>query len=122
LAYVYIIELVEGVEVAYRIADIQVRDIFTPTLTKGIPVGGSVDFRESPEGRIISMLPPSSSIDILANEGEWQKAAHQGQEGYVLTENISLQTVQEEIVTCQIINTYGTIDTNRWLGIYFSDQ
>ena len=120
--YVYIIELVEGVEVAYRIADIQVRDIFTPTLTKGIPVGGSVDFRESPEGRIISMLPPSSSIDILANEGEWQKAAHQGQEGYVLTENISLQTVQEEIVTCQIINTYGTIDTNRWLGIYFSDQ
>ncbi len=120
--YVYIVEIVKGVETAYRIADMQVEDIKINTITKGIPIGSNIDFRDSPGGRIISMVSPSSSLDIISNEGEWQKARYQGREGYVFTEYVSLRTVQEEIVTCRIFNTYETIDTDGWLGIHFEDK
>ncbi len=120
--YVYIVEIVQGVETAYRIADMQVEDIKKNTITKGIPIGSNIDFRDSPGGRIISMVSPSSSLEIISNEGEWQKARYQGREGYVFTEYISLQTVQEEIVTCRIFDTYETIDTDGWLGIHFEDK
>jgi TolA-binding protein len=116
--YVYTVETEDSLDVARRVADIQVSRVDS-ALVEQVTTGANLDIRETPNGRPLSMLPPHVAVEMMEDQGEWAKIRYEGLEGYVLKEYLIQETVPVDQATCRILTAYRPLTEDLWLGVRF---
>jgi hypothetical protein len=108
-----------GQESAEPIATIEVLDVRTTRVVQTIIGDANTDFMDRPEGKIIGMLTPASVVEALSEQGMWTQIRYKNQTGFVRTEQILSQSIQEDRAICQITNMAQPIAPDADLGVSF---
>ena len=54
--------------------------------------GGTLNFREEPDGTIITRIPNTAVLQLLSKGSTWCRVSYQGREGYVMTRFITIMS------------------------------
>jgi uncharacterized protein YgiM (DUF1202 family) len=77
----------------------------TQVFAEEVPVAGEVDvnstlnFRSSPNGKIMSSLGPGTKVEILSDSGTWWKVKVGGKTGYVFKQYINVTKTENKADT-----------------------
>ncbi len=68
--------------------------VSTPSIGVAIvsTTGGTLNFREKPDGTVIMRLPNTAVLQLLEKGSTWCKVSYQGREGYVMTKFITIMS------------------------------